>query len=171
MLTCNLFQHTCFSYLKSTFFILSYQLHCCWLDDPHRFPGPTHSTGGRGVDVMTMTMAGGVGGGIRNLEHIYIYTFSVESQTSHRVLMWLLKVRSLINKGWGRKSRVITLMLLMATRSWGTGSWNPVICRVFWDTSKRWLFGISEPSTVFHQSFTGGERFFSWWCNCRHLSL
>ena len=63
MLTCNLFQHTCFSCLKSTFFILSYQLHCCWLDDPHRFPGPTHSTGGRGVDVMTMTMAGGVGGG------------------------------------------------------------------------------------------------------------
>ena len=73
MLTCNLFQHTCFSYLKSTFFILSYQLHCCWLDDPHRFPGPTHSTGGRGVDVMTMTMAGGVGGGIRNLEHIYVH--------------------------------------------------------------------------------------------------
>ena len=63
MLTCNLFQHTCFSCLKSTFFILSYQLHCCWLDDPHRFPGPTHSTRGRGVDVMTMTMAGGVGGG------------------------------------------------------------------------------------------------------------
>ena len=26
--------------------------------------------GGRGVDVMTMTMAGGVGGGTRNLEHI-----------------------------------------------------------------------------------------------------
>ena len=63
ILTCNLFQHTCFSCLKSTFFILSYQLHCCWLDDPHPFPGPTHSTGGRGVDVMTMTMAGGVGGG------------------------------------------------------------------------------------------------------------
>ena len=63
ILTCNLFQHTCFSCLKSTFFILSYQLHCCWLDDSHPFPGPTHSTGGRGVDVMTMTMAGGVGGG------------------------------------------------------------------------------------------------------------
>ena len=62
ILACNLFQHTCFSWLKSTFFILSYQLHCCWLDDPHPFPGPTHSTGGRGVDVMTMTMAGGVGG-------------------------------------------------------------------------------------------------------------
>ena len=72
MLTCNLFQHTCFSCLKSTFFILSYQLHCCWLDDPHRFPGPTHSTGGRGVDVMTMTMAGGVGGG-PGTWNIYIY--------------------------------------------------------------------------------------------------
>ena len=34
------------------------------LDDPHPFPGPTHSTGGRGGWwVMTMTMAGGVGGG------------------------------------------------------------------------------------------------------------
>ena len=63
ILTCNLFLYTCFSCLKSTFFILSYQLHCCWLDDPHPFPGPTHSTGGRGGDVMTMTMAGGVGGG------------------------------------------------------------------------------------------------------------
>ena len=76
---------------------------------------------------------------------------------------------------WGRKSRVITLMLLIATRNPANspveGSWNPVICRVFWDTSKRWLFGISEPSTVSHQSFTSGERFFSWWCNCRHLSL
>ena len=50
IVTCNLFQHTCFSCLKSTFFILSYQLHCCWLDDPHPFPAPTHSTGGRGVD-------------------------------------------------------------------------------------------------------------------------
>ena len=74
MLTCNLFQHTCFSCLKSTFFILSYQLHCCWLDDPHRFPGPTHSTGGRGVDVMTMTMAGGGGGG-PGTWNIYIYMY------------------------------------------------------------------------------------------------
>ena len=71
---CNLFQHTCFSCLKSTFFILSYQLHCCWLDDPHPFPGPTHSTGGRGVDVMTMTMAGGVGGG-PGTWNIYIYIY------------------------------------------------------------------------------------------------
>ena len=78
MLTCNLFQHTCFSCLKSTFFILSYQLHCCWLDDPHRFPGPTHSTGGRGVDVMTMTMAGGVGGG-PGTWNIYTYTYVVLS--------------------------------------------------------------------------------------------
>ena len=81
MLTCNLFQHTCFSCLKSTFFILSYQLHCCWLDDPHRFPGPTHSTGGRGVDVMTMTMAGGVGGGPGTwniyIYHIYIYVYNI----------------------------------------------------------------------------------------------
>ena len=75
ILTCNLFQHTCFSCLKSTFFILSYQLHCCWLDDPHPFPGPTHSTGGRGVDVMTMTMAGGVGGG-PGTWNIYIYTWN-----------------------------------------------------------------------------------------------
>ena len=51
----------------------SNQLHCCWLDDPHRFPGPTHSTGGRGVDVMTMTMAGGVGGG-PGTWNIYAYT-------------------------------------------------------------------------------------------------
>ena len=76
ILTCNLFLYTCFSCLKSTFFILSYQLHCCWLDDPHPFPGPTHSTGGRGGDVMTMTMAGGVGGGTRNLEHICIYIYT-----------------------------------------------------------------------------------------------
>ena len=75
ILTCNLFQHTCFSCLKSTFFILSYQLHCCWLDDPHPFPGPTHSTGGRGVDVMTMTMAGGVGGG-PGTWNIYIWGLS-----------------------------------------------------------------------------------------------
>ena len=79
MLTCNFFQHTCFSCLKSTFFILSYQLHCCWLDDPHRFPGPTHSTGGRGVDVMTMTMAGGVGGrpGTWNIYIYIIYQYII----------------------------------------------------------------------------------------------
>ena len=79
ILTCNLFQHTCFSCLKSTFFILSYQLHCCWLDDPHPFPGPTHSTGGRGVDVMTMTMAGGVGGG-PGTWNIYIYILNIINQ-------------------------------------------------------------------------------------------
>ena len=62
MLTCNLFQHTCFSCLKSTFFILSYQLHCCWLDDPHRFPGPTHSTGGRGLMLWPWPWQGGWGG-------------------------------------------------------------------------------------------------------------
>ena len=31
--------------------------------------------------------------------------------------------------------------------SWGKGCWNPMIYNVFC-TSKRWLFGISEPSTV-----------------------
>ena len=112
---------------------------------------------------------GGWGGG-SGTWNIYIYLqcwVSNEPQSPDVVV----EGEELDQQRWGRKSRVITLMLLMATRSWGTGSWNPVICRVFWDTSKRWLFGISEPSTVFHQSFTGGERFFSWWCNCRHLSL
>ena len=45
-------------------------------------PTPTHSTGGRGGWwVMTMTMAGGVGGGTRNLEHIY--SFESISQRLH----------------------------------------------------------------------------------------
>ena len=55
------------SSLISTYFILSYQLHCCWLEVgwPSPLPtGPTHSTGERGRWwALTMTMAGGVGGG------------------------------------------------------------------------------------------------------------
>ena len=60
---------------------LSYQLHCCWLelDDPHPFPGPTHSTGGSGVDGLWPWPWQGGWGGTRNLEHLYArmtcYTF------------------------------------------------------------------------------------------------
>ncbi len=33
--------------------------------------------------------------------------------------------------------------------SWGTGSWNPIIYKVFFAPSKRWwVYRISEPSTV-----------------------
>ena len=63
------------SRLKSTSFILSYQLHCCWLKVGWRPPLPRahpFHRGEWGWWVMTMTMAGGVGGGTRNLEHIYI---------------------------------------------------------------------------------------------------
>ena len=78
-----------FQYLVLTYILVTYfSTHAClawnqlsssyptsyiavaWrLDDAHPFPGPTHSTGGRGDDglwpwhTMTMTMAGGVGGG------------------------------------------------------------------------------------------------------------
>ena len=83
--SCNLFQHTCLSCLKSTFFILlqhtstffilSYQLHCCWLEvgwpPPLPRAHPFHRGRG-GWWVMTMTMAGGVGGG-PGTWNIYIY--------------------------------------------------------------------------------------------------
>ena len=73
------FQYLILTYILVTYFSIhaslarnqlssSYPTSCSaagWkLDDPHPFPGPTHSTGGRGGWwVMTMTMAGGVGGG------------------------------------------------------------------------------------------------------------
>ena len=53
------------------------------LDDPHPFPGPTHSTGGRGVDgLWPWPWQGGGGGGTRNLEHIYIHV------RRYRVVLW-----------------------------------------------------------------------------------
>ena len=54
--------------------ILSYQLHCCWLEVGWRqpFPGPTHSTGGGGLMGYDHDHGRGGGGGTRNLEHIYI---------------------------------------------------------------------------------------------------
>ena len=50
----------------------SCQLHCCRLelDDPHPFPGPTHSTGGRGLMSYDHDHGRGGGGGTRNLEHL-----------------------------------------------------------------------------------------------------
>ena len=88
-----------FQYLVLTYILVTYfSTHAClawnqlsssyptsyiavaWrLDDAHPFPGPTHSTGGRGDDglwpwhTMTMTMAGGVGGGpgTWNIYNIY----------------------------------------------------------------------------------------------------
>ena len=72
----NLFQHTCVSCLKSTFFILSYQLHCCWLEVgwPPTLPR-IHSfyRGEGGWWAMTMIMAGG--GRTQNLEHICIHIY------------------------------------------------------------------------------------------------
>ena len=47
------------------------------LDDPHPFPGPTHSTGGRG-GLMGYDHDHGRGcGRTRNLEHIYIYIYNI----------------------------------------------------------------------------------------------
>ena len=43
-----------------------------WLT-PTPSQGPPIPQGGGGLMGMTMSMAGGVGGGTRNLEHIYIY--------------------------------------------------------------------------------------------------
>ena len=85
--SCNLFQHTCLSCLKSTFFILlqhtstffilSYQLHCCWLEvgwpPPLPRAHPFHRGEG-GLMGYDNDHGRGGGGGTRNLEHIYIYT-------------------------------------------------------------------------------------------------
>ena len=71
------FRHTCLSCLKSTFFILSYQLHCCWLEVGWRPPlpraHPFHR--GRGVDgLWPWPWQGGVGGGDPEPgTYIYIY--------------------------------------------------------------------------------------------------
>ena len=56
------------------------------LDDPHPFPGPTHSTGGKGDWwAMTMNMAGGVwvGPGTWNI-YIYIYNFKNSNQPTNQ---------------------------------------------------------------------------------------
>ena len=51
---CNLFQHTYMLVLPEINFLhlftTSYIAVGWRLDDAHPFPGPTHSTGGRGVD-------------------------------------------------------------------------------------------------------------------------
>ena len=81
--SCNLFQHTCLSCLKSTFFILlqhtsaffilSYQLHCCWLEvgwpPPLPRAHPFHRGEG-GLMGYDHDHGRGGGGGTRNLEHI-----------------------------------------------------------------------------------------------------
>ena len=46
--------------------------------------------------------------------------------------------------------------------SWAIGSWNPIIYKVL-APSKRWLFGISEPSTARHvRSCNVSKTFFLW---------
>ena len=95
-----------FQYLILTYILVTYfSIHAClaWnqhsssyptsyiavgrrLDDPHPFPGPTHSTGGRRCWwVMTMTMAGGVGGdpepGTYLYIHTYIYIYTLHKKT------------------------------------------------------------------------------------------
>ena len=54
------------------------------------------------------------------------------------------------------------ILLLMVQKSgkltsWGKGSWNPIIYKVF--VHARWLFGISDPSTELGRKL----RWFSWW--------
>ena len=64
--------HTCLSCLKSILFILSYQLHCCWLGVGWRPPLPRAYPFHRGEGgwwVWPWPWQGGWGGG--NLEHIY----------------------------------------------------------------------------------------------------
>ena len=70
--------HACLACLKSAFFILSYQLHCCWLEVGWRQPlpraHPFHR--GRGVDgLWPWPWQGGVGGG-PGTWNIYIYIYS-----------------------------------------------------------------------------------------------
>ena len=81
-----------FQYLILTYILVTYfSIHAClawnqlsssyptrtsyiavgWrLDDAHPFPGPTHSTGGRGVDGLWPWPWQGGWGGTRSLEHI-----------------------------------------------------------------------------------------------------
>ena len=80
------FQYLILTYILVTYFSIhaslarnqlssSYPTSCSaagWkLDDPHPFPGPTHSTGGRGGMGYDHDHGRGGGGGTRNLEHIY----------------------------------------------------------------------------------------------------
>ena len=96
------FQYLILTYILVTYFSIhaslarnqlssSYPTSCSaagWkLDDPHPFPGPTHSTGGRGGWwVMTMTMAGGVGGG-PGTWNIYIDIY-------HTWILWVFNINT-----------------------------------------------------------------------------
>ena len=86
-----------FQYLILTYILVTYiSIHAClawnqlsssyptsyiavaWrLADASFFPGPTHSTGGGGLMGYDHDHGRGGGGGTRNLEHIYIYIWSV----------------------------------------------------------------------------------------------
>ena len=58
------------------------------LDDPHPFPGPTHSTGGRGGLIGYDHDHGRGGGGARNLEHIYILYIYICKYIYQAELSW-----------------------------------------------------------------------------------
>ena len=78
------------------------------------------------------------------------------------------------NVGWPKKPDIgrcyrwpgceVTLLMLSYCWcfSWAIGSWNPIIYKVL-APSKRWLFGISEPSTARHVRSCKIFKDFCWW--------